>query len=93
MLERAIVAKAMQTAKALGWKAIKIHGNQYQEAGLPDILVIKDGRAAWMEAKQPGQDPTKLQAHKMRELSAYGCPVTVIYSAADARHFLESIDQ
>jgi hypothetical protein len=43
-----------------------------------------------MEAKVPGNEPSKIQLHRMRELAAAGCPVAVVYSAADARHFLET---
>jgi len=70
---------------------MKNHGNAYSVKGLPDVLVIKDGRAAWMEVKRPGEDPTRIQEHRMRELSRSGCPVTVVRSAGDAREFLEAI--
>jgi hypothetical protein len=59
--------------------------------GLPDVLVIKEGRAAWMEVKRPGEDPTRIQEHRMRELAKVGCPVTVVRSVGDARGFLEAI--
>jgi hypothetical protein len=45
-----------------------------------------------MEAKRPGESPTRIQEHRMRELSAAGCPVTVVTSAGDAIEFLEGID-
>lgn len=91
MLEKTIVAKVLAVARSKGWWAMKVHGSAYQTAGLPDVLVIKDGKAAWMEAKRPGQEPTRIQEHRMRELSAAGCPVAVVHSAADALHFLEAI--
>lgn len=90
-LERTIVSRVMAEARRLGWWTVKMHGNQYMMKGLPDILAIRDGRAAWMEAKRPGEEPTKIQAHVMRQLAATGCPVCVVHSAADARHFLESL--
>ena len=68
-----------------------MHGNAFMLAGLPDVLVIKGGRAAWMEVKRPGEEPSKIQLHRMRELAGHGCPVAVVFSAADARHFLESV--
>jgi Holliday junction resolvase len=90
-LEKTIVAKVLAMARALGWWAVKMHGNQYMVAGLPDVLVIRHGRVAWMEVKRPGEEPTRVQEHRMRELARAGCPVTVVRSAADARHFLESL--
>ncbi|NBW12105.1 MAG: VRR-NUC domain-containing protein [Caulobacteraceae bacterium] len=89
MLERTIVAKVIATAKSLGWFAVKIHGNAYQMAGLPDVLCIKGGRAVWMEAKVPGNEPSPIQVRRMKELAAAGCPCAVVFSDKDARKFLE----
>jgi Holliday junction resolvase len=91
-LERTIVAKVMDEARRLGWWTMKNHGNAYSLKGLPDVLVIKDGRAAWMEVKRPGHDATRVQEHRMRELAKVGCPVTVVRSVGDAREFLEAIE-
>jgi Holliday junction resolvase len=90
-LEKTIVANVMAQGRALGWWVTKIHGSAYSTAGIPDVLAIKDGRAAWLECKRPGEEPTKIQLHRMRELSAAGCPVAVVTSAADARAFLENV--
>lgn len=89
--ERTIVLRILDEAKRLGWWCVKMHGNQYMMKGLPDILAIRGGRCAWMEVKRPGEHPTRIQEHRMRELASAGCPVAVVHSAADARHFLEAI--
>lgn len=89
-LEKTIVARVLAQCRSLGFWAMKIHGNAFTTAGVPDILAIKDGRAFWLECKRPGEDPTKVQMHRMRELFAAGCPVAVVTSAADARNFLEA---
>lgn len=86
-----MVAKVMAAARSLGWYAVKIHGNAFQLAGLPDVLAIKGGKAAWIEVKVEGNTPSRIQEHRMQELTAAGCPVAVAYSAADARTFLEAI--
>lgn len=91
-LEKKITNNVIAMAKQLGWWVMKTHGTTYSLRGIPDVLVIKGGRAAWMEVKRPGEDPTKAQEHRMRELSDAGCPVCVVFSAADARHFLEAIE-
>jgi len=91
--EKTIVNKVMAEAKRLGWWVLNVHGGPYQMAGLPDILVIKAGRAAWMEVKVPGKDPTRLQRHKIKELiEVAGCPATVVYSVGDAKEFLGSVE-
>ena len=90
-LERVIVKKVMDIAKSLGWWAMKNHGSAYSLVGLPDVLVIKGGRAAWMEVKRPDEHPTKVQVHRMGELAAAGCQCAVVRSATEARDFLEAI--
>ena len=90
-LEKTIVARVMEQARAMGFWTMKNHGSAYSVKGLPDVLVVKHGRAAWMEVKRPGEGPTRIQLHVMRQLAAAGCPVAVVHSAADARHFLEAI--
>jgi Holliday junction resolvase len=90
-LERTIVAKVMAQGRASGFWVTKFHGNAYSMSGVPDVLMVKDGRAVWLECKRPGEEPTKIQLHRMRELSEAGCPVAVVTSAAEAKAFLESV--
>jgi hypothetical protein len=90
-LEKTIVANVMAQGRALGFWVTKFHGNAYTMSGVPDVLMVKNGRAFWLECKRPGEEPTKIQLHRMRELSAAGCPVAVVTSAAEARHFLENV--
>lgn len=90
-LEKTIVNNVLATARRLGWWAMKNHGSQYSVTGLPDVLAIKDGKAVWMEAKRPGEEPTRIQEHRLRELAAAGCPVAVVRSAGDAQQFLERV--
>lgn len=91
MLEKTIVAKVLATARSAGWWAAKLHGSAYSLAGLPDVLAIKDGRAAFIEVKVPGNRPTRIQEHRMRELAAAGAAVAVVTSAGEARAFLEQV--
>ncbi len=90
-LEKTIVAKGMAVARGMGFLAIKMHGGGYSLAGLPDVLCLKDGRAYWIEFKRPGEEPTKIQQHRLRELIGHGCPSTVCRSAGDVKEFLESV--
>lgn len=88
MLEKTIVNNVIAQARRLGWWAMKNHGSAYSVKGLPDVLAIKDGRAVWMEVKRPGEQPTRIQEHRMRELEQFGCRVAVVRSAAEAVEFL-----
>lgn len=72
----------------MGWWVVKIHGGPFQLSGLPDVLAIKGGHAAWAEFKRPGEEATKLQAHRLRELALAGCSCAVVHSAAEYRDFL-----
>lgn len=82
----------MAVAKSLGWYTIKIHGGPYQLSGLPDVLAIKGGHAAWAEFKRPGNEPTRIQAHRLRELAMAGCSCAVVTSAGEYREFLEQAE-
>ena len=66
--ESSIVASIVRHAKARGWWVMKIHGGPYQLAGIPDLLCIKDGKAAFIEVKQPGKEPTPIQLQRIHEL-------------------------
>jgi Holliday junction resolvase len=90
-LEKTIVNNVMAVARSMGYWTMKNHGSQFSVAGLPDVLLIKEGRAVWLEAKRPGEEPTRIQEHRMRELIGFGCPVAVVRSAGDAKAFLESL--
>ena len=89
--ERSIVAKGMAVAKSLGFYAVKLHGSAYSLVGIPDVLCLKDGKAYFIEFKRPGEEPTKIQQHRIRELIAHGCPSTVCRSAGDVKEFLEAV--
>lgn len=91
MLERRIVVRVMEVARSLGWLAYKQHGGAFTVAGLPDLLLIKNGRATWIEVKRPGESPTTIQKLRIRQLTAAGCAVAVVTSASEARVFLESV--
>jgi Holliday junction resolvase len=93
-LERTIVAKVMASARALGWWVMKTHGGSFGTVvGLPDVMAIKNGRVVWMEVKRPGEEPTRVQLHRQRELAGFGCKVTTVFSAGDAKEFLEACDE
>jgi len=90
-LEKTIVANVMAQGRASGFWVTKFHGNAFTMSGVPDVLLIRNGRAVWLECKRPGEEPTKIQNHRMRELATAGCPVAVVTSAAEAKAFLETL--
>ena len=54
-------------------------------------MAIRDGKVAFLECKVPGEEPTKIQQHRMRQLADAGAAVTWVTSAGEARAFLESV--
>jgi hypothetical protein len=46
--EGAITASILRWLRTLGW-AVKLHGSAWQQAGLPDILAVIDGRTYFLE--------------------------------------------
>ena len=81
----------MALARELGFYAIKMHGSAYSLKGIPDNLLLKDGRAFWIEFKRPGEEPTKIQLKRMAELAAVGCAVAVCTSAQEVHEFLTTV--
>lgn len=51
MKESALVAKIVKALKARGLFVAKLHGPM-QRAGLPDLLVVVEGRAVFLEAAE-----------------------------------------
>ena len=91
-LESSIVAAIVRVAKADGWWVMKIHGGPYQLAGVPDLLLLKNGNAMFMEVKQPGKKPTPLQARRMAEIEREGgAACHVVTSKEQARELLEAV--
>lgn len=68
---------------------VKLHGGPYQQAGLPDILFILDGKSYFFEIKRPGGKLTKLQELTLAQLARAGASVCVAYNLGDVKQHLE----
>ena len=82
-LESSITKSIQRLAKTRGWWVMKIAGGAFQRAGVPDLLLIKSGRAVFLEVKQPGKKPTPLQAQVMSEISQVGGARTACVTSRD----------
>ena len=79
MLERDIVAAILRHLKTVpdcfAWKT---HGNQYSQAGIPDIIACIGGRFVVFEVKTPSGKLTKLQEITIQRINeAKGTAFTV----------------
>lgn len=71
----------------------KIHGGPYQRSGLPDLLVVIDGRLAALEAKAPApgesdeharERVTEIQQATLDEMARAGVLTRVVISVDEA---------
>ena len=90
-LESTITKNIMNMAKREGWDPRKYHGNSFTVAGTPDIFCLRESHCVWLEVKQPGKHPTKIQQHQMKVLSTgpAGTPCFVVHSVEEAKEALE----
>lgn len=73
-----------------GWKAqrdLKTHGTK---AGWPDLEIIYEGRAYFIELKSTKGDTTPVQKSMHTQLRDAGCPVMVCRSLAEVAITLQA---
>ncbi len=58
-------------------------------AGLPDLCIVLEGRAIFVEVKRPGGKPTKLQEHRMQEIRNAAGVCGVVTSLEELRAMLD----
>lgn len=70
---------------------VKIHGNGFQRAGLPDLVGAVEGRYVGIEVKLPGKEDTTttLQAATLAEIRKAGGIAFVSTSVTDTLDILE----
>ena len=92
MREKTIEQKLIHAVRARGGIALKLASPSC--AGIPDRLVLlPGGRAAFVEAKAPGQKPRPLQARRMEQLRALGFRVYVLDRADGAGEILGDMER
>lgn len=90
MLEKEIEKKFREKVKAAGGRAYKFTspGN----SGVPDrLVVLPGGRIGFIELKQAGKQPSKLQERQMEKLKDLGCRVSVLDRTEDIDDVIEYI--
>lgn len=90
MLERELEAKFREEVKVRGGRAYKFvsPGN----SGVPDrLVVLPEGRLGFVELKQKGKKPTKLQERQHKILRNLGCCVAVLDRPEDIGQVLDKI--
>jgi Holliday junction resolvase len=72
-----------------GWMVIKLI--QTSCNGIPDLMALKDGRAIFLEVKQPGKKPNDLQQYRIEKLQKAGFAAITATSVADVSNFFAAM--
>lgn len=75
-LESKIQARIIKRLESEGYYVVKLILTN--KNGIPDLLVLKDGIASFVEVKRPNEKPRPLQVHRMRELTKLGFKCEVL---------------
>jgi Holliday junction resolvase len=73
MSESKIQSQIIKNLERDGYYVVKLI--QTTKNGIPDLLAIKFGTAYFVEVKDLGEFPDKLQLHRFKELRKAGCVV------------------
>jgi Holliday junction resolvase len=76
MLESTLKTKAKKELEKAGW--LVIHLIQTNLNGIPDTMILKDGRAVFIEFKQAGKEARELQEYRIKQLIDNGFEALVI---------------
>lgn len=88
VLEAHIVKEIQRAVTRCGGVCIKLHGGPFQEAGLPDLLVIINGAVTFLEVKTTRGRVSRLQELQIDRLRAAGAAVFVVRSLEEAGNAL-----
>lgn len=75
-LESEIQHKIIKRYEADGYIVVKI--TLCSKPGFPDLMLLKDGKASFVEVKRPGEKPRPLQVHRLKELRRAGFDAIVL---------------
>ncbi len=75
-LESKIQARIIKRLEAQGYYVVKLILTN--KPGIPDLLLLKDGKASFIEVKRPGEKPRVLQQYRMNELRGFGFECNVL---------------
>lgn len=90
--EKNIENKVKKYLKERGAYFVKVHGGFYGTLGTPDILVCYKGRFIGIEMKAPGEEPTKIQKQRIRQIREAGGIAFKADCLEDVKLIVESIE-
>lgn len=75
-LESAIQRRIIKRYEDDGYLVVKL--SLTNKNGFPDLMLLKGGKASFVEVKRPGQKPRPLQEYRFKELHDAGFDVIVL---------------
>lgn len=75
-LESEIQRRIIKRYEADGYIVVKI--SLCSRNGFPDLMLLKDGKASFVEVKRPGHKPRPLQEYRLKELRDAGFEAFVL---------------
>lgn len=90
--EGKLSTKIMAAWTKMGAWCYKVHGSEFQPAGIPDISGVYESYSVWCESKMPGNKPSMAQWKKIRDIRRRGGLVVIAYDVVSAVQMLEHID-
>lgn len=75
-LESVIQRNIIKRYEADGYIVVKI--GLCNKGGFPDLMLLKNGKASFVEVKRPGQQPRPLQEYRLKELRDAGFDAFVL---------------
>lgn len=91
--ERTIQRACLKVLRDAGGYAVNIAGGPAIDVGTPDIFGCYRGRFIAIEVKRPGQTPTAIQKHRLKQVSEAGGFAIVATNKADVIVALQRIDE
>lgn len=82
----------MKKWRTYGVFCYKVHGGEFQMAGIPDISGVYQGLSVWCETKMPGNKTSLVQDVRINQLRKAGAHVVVAYSVADAAEMIQHLE-
>jgi hypothetical protein len=90
MLEKTLEMQLVKAVKSMGGRAVKFVSPGFN--GMPDRLVLlPEGRVAFVEVKAPGKKPRALQVARIEMLKDLGFQVFVLDSLKKIGEILDAI--
>jgi len=92
MSEKTIETKIKNNLKAGGIWFIKVHGSQYQQPGVPDLICCYRGMFLAIEVKQPGKRLTEIQCRMCHRMVTSGAWIVTARCWEDVEEVLGKMD-